>query len=128
MQMSALNDFISSSASGVFQLFGWWTGRPFSRGEQLQRIFRPARLVGRAAHRDDILAALEQLLEHGLAEGLLAMNDDTHRLLSLPGPAAAQCAAQAGVRFIVECYSAAAFFTGGSVAPEALIAATSSAE
>ena len=26
-------------------------------------------------------------LEHGLTEGLLAMDDDTHRLLFLPGPA-----------------------------------------
>jgi hypothetical protein len=27
---------------------------------------------------DDVLAALEQRLQHGLAEGLLAMDHDTH--------------------------------------------------
>ncbi len=35
MHTSALNDFISSSASGVFQLFGWCSGRPFSLASTL---------------------------------------------------------------------------------------------
>ena len=30
MQRSGLVDFIISNASGVFQDFGWWTGKPFS--------------------------------------------------------------------------------------------------
>ena len=52
--------------------------------EHLEGILGTARLVGRAEHGDDILLALEQLLEHGLAEGLLSMHDDTHfpRLLA----------------------------------------------
>ena len=79
MQTSALNDFISSSASGVFQLFGWWTGRPFSIANSLSGSSGAARLVGRATHRDDVLFALQQLLQDRLAEGLLSMHDDAHR-------------------------------------------------
>ena len=57
----------------------------FSR-KYLQRIFRPTRLVRSTAHRDDILSALEQSLEHRFAEGLLAVDDDTHLSMSLPDP------------------------------------------
>ena len=77
-QRSGLKDFISSSASGVFQLFGWCTGRPFSLANSLSGSSARPGLVRRAEHGDDVLPALEQLLEHGLAEGLLSMHDDAH--------------------------------------------------
>ncbi len=44
----------------------------------LQRIGFGARLFRRDIDRDDIVAALEQRFEHGFAESLLAVNDDTH--------------------------------------------------
>ena len=44
----------------------------------LQRIGLLARLLRRHIDADDVLAALEQRLEHRLAEGLLAVNDDAH--------------------------------------------------
>ena len=51
-----------------------------ARGERgfLQRIGLGARLFRRDIDRDHVVAALEQCFEHGFAEGLLAVNDDTH--------------------------------------------------
>ena len=48
----------------------------------LQRIGLGARLLRRDIDGDDILAALEQRFEHRLAERLLAVNDDTHYVIS----------------------------------------------
>ena len=51
----------------------------------LQRIGPGAFLLRRDIDGDDVLAALEQRLQHRLAEGLLAVNHDTHCNL-LPDP------------------------------------------
>ena len=50
------------------------------RGQRgfLQRIGLGAFLLRRDIRRDDIVAALEQRLQHGFAERLLAVNNDTH--------------------------------------------------
>ena len=53
-------------------------GKALLAREHLERVLGPARLVGRAEDGDHVLLALQQLLEHGLAEGLLPMHDDTH--------------------------------------------------
>ena len=56
-------------------------------GEHLQRILGAAGLVGCAEHAHHVLLALEQLLQHGLAEGLLSMHDDTHLITPVvPSP------------------------------------------
>ena len=54
-----------------------------ARGERrlLQRVDLLAFLLGRRIDGDDVLAALDQRLEHRLAEGLLAVNHDPHRQL-----------------------------------------------
>ena len=44
----------------------------------LQRIGLGARLFRRDIDCDDILAALDERVEHRLAESLLPVNDDTH--------------------------------------------------
>jgi len=51
------------------------------RGDRrfFERIGLLARLFGRDVDRDDLFAAFKQRLQHGLAEGLLPMNDDSHR-------------------------------------------------
>ena len=51
------------------------------RGERrfLERIGLRAFLLRRHIDGDDVIAALEQRFEHRLAEGLLAVNHDTHQ-------------------------------------------------
>jgi hypothetical protein len=44
----------------------------------LQRIRLLARLLGRDVHTDDVLAALEQRIQHRFAKRLLAVDDDAH--------------------------------------------------
>ena len=44
----------------------------------LERVGLLAWFLGRAIDRDHVLAALDERFEHGLAERLLAMNDDPH--------------------------------------------------
>src|SRR5262249_4631128 len=73
----------------------------------LQRIGLRARLFGGDIDADDIVSALQQRFENGLAEGLLAVNDDTHAFL--PG----------------RLYAAFSFFSGALSAPDALISAIS---
>ena len=46
----------------------------------LQRVGLGALFFRRDIDADDILAALDQRLQHGLAEGLLAVNHDTHTI------------------------------------------------
>ena len=55
------------------------------RGERgfLQRVGLGAFLLRRDIDADDVLAALDQRLQHGLAEGLLAVNHDTHVISQL---------------------------------------------
>ena len=45
----------------------------------LQRVGLLAGLLRRDIDADDVLAALQERLQHGLAEGLLAMDHDAHR-------------------------------------------------
>ena len=96
----------------------------------LERIGFRARLLGRHVDGDHILAALQQRLQHGLAERLLAVDHDTHLdlrssqwilfcswVLTFAGTTH-----RVGSR-----YSAAAFFRT-AVAPASLRPAISSAE
>jgi hypothetical protein len=53
-------------------------GEILGEREFLERIQLRARLVGRAVDADDLLAAIEQRFEHRMAEGLLAVEQDTH--------------------------------------------------
>ena len=104
---------------------------------------------------DDLLAALEQRLEHRLAERLLAVNHDTHlippKLDAFPSPLrerlGVRCATdrtqsltptplaspdpprRARVqRLPIYAASALAGFSGAVIAPDVLISASSSAE
>src|SRR6185295_5750400 len=61
-----------------FPALGLVHGQALLLGKHLERILGTTRLVGRAEHRHHILLALEQLLEHGLAEGFLPMHYDPH--------------------------------------------------
>ena len=108
----------------------------------LQRIGLGAFLLGRDIDGDHVLAALDQRFEHGLAEGLLAVNHDTHSVSSKARPVAMPVGKRAarnhrksvftgsppsrGTTF--DHYAAACFFSGGVIAPEALISAISFAE
>ena len=53
--------------------------QPGGRGRLRERVLPLPR--GRGVDGDDLVAAAEQRLEHGLAEGLLAVNHDAHRSL-----------------------------------------------
>ena len=46
--------------------------------QRLDRVGRPPFPVRRAIDTDDILAAIEQRLQHRLSKGLLAVNDNSH--------------------------------------------------
>ena len=48
----------------------------------LERIGLGAGLLGRDIDRDHLVAALQQRFQHGFAEGLLAMDHDTHSITS----------------------------------------------
>src|SRR5262249_15090803 len=91
-----------------------------------QRVGLLARLLGRHIGGDHILAALDQRLQHGLAERLLAVDDDTH---SVSSSLSAVVPAKAGTTSSLH-YAASAFagFSGGVIAPEPLISAYSLAE
>ena len=58
--------------------------QPLFACEGGQRILRAAFLVRRAAHRNDVLATGQKLLEHRLSEGFLPVNDNTHASLLKP--------------------------------------------
>jgi hypothetical protein len=52
-----------------------------SKRRFLQRIGLGTGLLGRDIDADDVLTALDQRFQHGLAECLLAVNDDTHKTI-----------------------------------------------
>ena len=116
----------------------------------LQRVGFLARLLRRHIDGDHFIAAFEQRLEHRLAEGLLAVDDDPHWLFP-PHTLSSSYTARAGRRRVGKAKrahrawarralrafahptdrrqaAAAAGLSGAVVAPDALIAATSSAE
>ena len=51
-------------------------GQVALESQLLQRIRRPTFPVGRRADGNDVLAVLEQTLQHGPSEGLLPVNDE----------------------------------------------------
>ena len=132
-QTSALKDFMSSRASGVFQLFGWWTGRPFS----FAKVFsgssgRPA--LSGAQHTATTFSPRSSSFS-STAFPKASWPWTTIRIayvLSLVPHCTHEHAgfilALIARDDVSSSYSAAARFCGGSVAPEALIDATSSAE
>ena len=92
---------------GRFPALRLMHGQALLARKDLERIFRPARLVGGAEYGDDVLLALEQPVEHGLAEGLLSMDDDAHLFTPdqlIPSPHSSMGRGRS--------YSAAAFFAG----------------
>src|SRR5579862_7196251 len=107
----------------------------------LQRVGLGALFLRRHVDGDDLLAAFEQRLQHGLAERLLAVNNDTHKATSQNIPRSCPrrrasskhrrlsdywVPAFAGTTALIT-YAAFSFFSGALNAPEFLISAISAA-